>query len=53
MDTENDFENNLVRKLTKLYLRISIISSDHKIGIQFFRNHLPCPWLLKMVQRNK
>ena len=32
---------------------MTIISSEHKNKIQFFRNILPCPWILKMVRRNK
>ena len=32
---------------------MTIISSDHKNKIQFFRNHLLCPWILKMIRRNK
>ena len=31
---------------------MTIISSDHQNEIQFIRNHLPCPWLLKMIRRN-
>ena len=27
---------------------MNIISSDHKNEIQFFRNHLLCPWILKL-----
>ena len=46
------FSIKLWRKLTKLYLR-NIISSDHKNAIQFFINHLPCPWIWKMIRRNK
>jgi len=29
------------------------IISDHKNEIQFFRNHLPCPWILKMIRQDK
>ena len=32
---------------------MTIICSDHKYEMQFFRNHLPCPWILKMIRRNK
>ena len=32
---------------------MTIISSDHTNEIQFFRNHLPCPWRLKKIRRNK
>ena len=32
---------------------MTIISSDHENEIQFFRNHLPCPRILKMIRRNK
>ena len=42
----------LWRKLTKLY-PMTTISSVHKNEIQFFRNHLPCPWILIMIRRNK
>jgi len=42
----------LWRKLTKLY-PMTIISSDHKNVIQFFKNHLPCPWILKIICRIK
>ena len=41
------FSNKIVRKPTKLY-PMTIISSDHRKEMQFFRNHLPCPWILKM-----
>ena len=27
-----------------------MISSDHKNDIQFFINHLPCPWILKIPE---
>ena len=30
---------------------MTIISSEHKNTI--FRNHLTCPWILKMIRRNK
>ena len=43
------FSIKLWRKLTKLY-PMAIISSDHKSEIQFFRDHLLCPWILKMIQ---
>ena len=46
------FSMKLLRKLTKLY-PMTIISSDHKNEIQFVRNHLPCPCILKMIRRNK
>ena len=29
---------------------MTIIFSDHKNEIQFFRNHLPCHWILKMIR---
>ena len=29
------------------------ISSDHENEIQFFRNHLPCPKILKIIRQNK
>ena len=32
---------------------MTIISSDHENEIQFFRNHLSCPRILKMIRRNK
>jgi len=32
---------------------MTTISSDHKNEIQSFRNHLPCPWILKLIRRNK
>ena len=32
---------------------MTIISSGHKNEIQFFRNHLPCPWILKKIRRKK
>ena len=46
------FSVKLWRKLTKFYL-MTIISSDHKNEIQFFKNDLPCPWILKMIRRKK
>ena len=30
---------------------MTIISSDHENEMQYFRNHLPCPRLLKMIRR--
>ena len=45
------FSIKLWRKLTEFY-PMTIISSDHKNVIQFFRNHLPCPRILKMIRRN-
>ena len=32
---------------------MTIVSSDHKNEIQCFRNHITCPWKLKMIHRNK
>jgi hypothetical protein len=32
---------------------MTIISSDHENEIQFFRNHIPCPRILKLIRRNK
>ena len=42
----------LWRKLTKFY-PMTIISSYHKSEIQFFRNHIPCPKIMKLIRRNK
>ena len=51
MDTENYFENNNILRIfinildgfLDLYLYpMTIISSDHKSEIQFFKNNLPC-----------
>ena len=46
------FSIKLWRKLTKFY-PMTIISSYHKIEIQFFRNHISCPRILKLIRRNK
>ena len=46
------FSIKLWRKLTKFY-PMTIISSYHKSEIQFFRNHTPCPRILKLIRRNK
>ena len=46
------FSIKLWRKLTKFY-PMTIISSDHENEIQFFRNHIPCPRILKLICRNK
>ena len=43
------FSIQLWRKLTKFY-PMTIISSDHENEIQFFRYHIPCPRILKMIQ---
>ena len=32
---------------------MTIISSYHKSEIQFFRNHIPFPRILKLIRRNK
>ena len=40
------FSIKLWRKLTKFY-PMTIISSDHENEIKIFRNHLPCPRILK------
>ena len=64
MDSENDFENNNILRifisilddfLDLIFKTYQIISKDynffrdHKNKIQFFRNHLPCPLMLKMI----
>ena len=36
-----------------LFISNGYFSSDHKNEIQFFKNHLPCPWILKMIHWNK
>ena len=46
------FSIKLWGKMTKLY-PMTIISSDHRNEIQYFRNHLTCPWILKIILRNK
>ena len=46
------FDWKLWRKLTKLN-PVTIISSDNEKEIPFFRNHLPCPRILKTIRRNK
>ena len=46
------FSIKLWRNLTKFY-PMTIISSDHENEIEFFRNHLRCPRILKMNCRNK
>ena len=46
------FSIKLWRKLTKFY-PMTIISSYHENEIQFFRNHIHCSRILKLISRNK
>ena len=40
-------------RITIKFYPMTMISSYHKSEIQFFRNHIPCPRILKMICRNE